>query len=497
VADSAMVSARVLEQPADQREVLRAAVLAGPVGFGGLDEQVTGRLWPVVADPEVIGQALAVVGHVDARRRVLTAAVTAMIVLGLCLFRRESAAVVTGRVTGRIPRTRIEGTPSAAGVSKARGRVPQQVMQEVFAISARVMPPTGAQCYTFGLLVTAIDGTVFDLADTDAMRARFTTPSKGRFPQARMVALVACGNRWILAARIDSSGVSEQVLADSLISELRPGTINLADRGFFSMDRWIRAAATGAHLLWRVKNGARSLPARLDQTLSDGSARVVLHESDAMLTRRRKTCGDKGLTRLAPVLARLVEFTVTSRDRTGQRTKTSRYRVLTTLLDHTRYPAGQIAALYAERWQIELVYGRLKTTLREPGTRLRGQTPELAYQELWALLTVYNALVRLAVSTAVDLNVDPDQVSFTAVLALTRNLLSADRGPCVNCGHHDPDPTITLITAIASQQLNRHDRQRNGPRTPTERRTQRTRDVTYEIAITPPDLPKNTKTAKV
>jgi IS4 transposase len=92
---------------------------------------------------------------------------------------------------------------------------------------------------------------------------------------------------------------------------------------------------------------------------------------------------------------------VTTRDRSGRPIKTSRYRVLTTLLDHHRYPAAQIAALYAERWQIELVYGRLKTTLREPGIRLRGQTPELAYQELWALLAIYNALVRLAVTTAV------------------------------------------------------------------------------------------------
>jgi hypothetical protein len=139
-----------------------------------LDERVTGRLWPVVADPEVIGRALTVVGHVDARRRVLTAAVTTMIVLGLCLFRRESVGVVTARVTARIPRARIEGTPSGTGVSKARGRVPAQVMEQVFTGSAQVMPQAGAQCYAFGLLVTAIDGTVFDLADTEAMRAGST-----------------------------------------------------------------------------------------------------------------------------------------------------------------------------------------------------------------------------------------------------------------------------------------------------------------------------------
>ncbi len=129
---------------------------------------------------------------------------------------------------------------------------------------------------------------------------------------------MACGNRWILAARIGSSGVSEQVLADSLINELRPDTINLADRGFFSMDRWIRAAATGAHLLWRVKNVARSLPARLEKTLPDASTWVMLHESDQMLARRRKTCDNKSLSRLQPVLARLVGFTVTSPDCSGR-----------------------------------------------------------------------------------------------------------------------------------------------------------------------------------
>lgn len=494
--DSAMTFPHAVPQPAGRQEVLRAAVIAGPAGFGALDEQVTGRLWPVVADPEVIGWALAVVGHADARRRVLTAAVTTLIVLGLCLFRRDSVAVVTARVTLRIPRTRVEGTPSAAAVSKARSRVSAAVLAQVFTAGARALPPAGPQCYAFGLLVTAIDGTVFDLADTAQMRQRFATPSGGRFPQARMVALVACGIRWILAARIDSSGVSEQALADGLISELRPGTVNLADRGFFSMDRWARGAATGAHLVWRVKNGARSLPARLAVVLADGSALVTLTESDQMLSRRRKTTGQARTPRLSPVTARLIEFIVTSRDRNGRAT-TSRYRVLSTLLDHERYPAGQIAALYAERWQIELTYARLKVTLREPGTRLRGQTPELAYQELWALLSVYNALVRLAVTTAVDLHIDPDAVSFAAVLALTRAHLTADRGPCINCGHHGPDPIDTLNAAIAGQPLNRHTRTRTGPRTTTQHRTQRTRDVTYEITIATPKLFKETKTAKV
>jgi hypothetical protein len=40
-----------------------------------------------------------------------------------------------------------------------------------------------------------LDGTVFDLANTEDMRAAFGTPSVGRHLQARMVTLVVYGTR--------------------------------------------------------------------------------------------------------------------------------------------------------------------------------------------------------------------------------------------------------------------------------------------------------------
>jgi hypothetical protein len=88
-----------------------------------------------------------------------------------------------------------------------------------------------------------------------------------------------------------------------LDAHLAPGTLNLADRNFFSMDRWLRFAATGAHLAWRVKNGASSLPARIIERLPDGSYLVRLHESDTMRTRRRKVGGDPHAERLPDTVA--------------------------------------------------------------------------------------------------------------------------------------------------------------------------------------------------
>ena len=134
-----------------------------------------------------------------------------------------------------------------------------------------------------------------------------------------------------------------------------------------------------------------------------------------MLARRRKTTGDPRAVRLSDVTARLVTFTVTVTDEAG-RARHSTFRVLTTLLDHQAHPATEIAQAYARRWQVELTYKTIKSTLRGGNRRLRGQAPELADQEIWGLLAVYNSLVDQAVAAAVDLGIDPHRISFTTVL---------------------------------------------------------------------------------
>jgi hypothetical protein len=465
-------------------------VVAGPGGTVEVNDVVLGGVLGGLADEAVIAAGLRAAGHVDQRSRVLTGVVTVVAIFGLCLFRRENYDLVLARVLAGSRRRVIDGgPPTGQALSTARARLAPDGMRTVFEQTAAVMPAAGPESYAFGLLLTAFDGTVFDLAATADIAARFATPSAGRFPQARLVTLVVCGTRWIVAARLGSSGLSEQHLVDQLLDTLLPGTLNLADRNFFSMARWARCAATGAHLAWRVKNGAKSLPARIVRVLPDGSATVRLHESDAMLTDRRAKTGDRSLPRLADILARLVEFTLTVTDSTG-RTRTSRFRILTTLLDHDAYPADQVAAVYAERWQVEIVYLRVKATLRGSGTRLRGQTPDLAVQEIWGLLTVYNALVGLAVAAAVVLGVDPDEISFAAVLALTRASAATDPG-CVQCGHRPDSPITDLVTAITAQPRNRTTRQRSSPRTKAQRQTERTRDVSYTITIVASNLPKD------
>jgi hypothetical protein len=58
---------------------------------------------------------------------------------------------------------------------------------------------------------------------------------------------------------------------------------------------------------------------------------------------------------------------------------------------------------------------------------LRGRTPALARQELWAYLAVYQAIRAIIVRAAAGAGLDPDQISFTATLNAAHRTLGTGR----------------------------------------------------------------------
>jgi Transposase DDE domain len=107
-----------------------------------------------------------------------------------------------------------------------------------------------------------------------------------------------------------------------------------------------------------------------------------------------------------------------------------RYRLITTLTDHRRFPAAALIRLYHERWEIESAFLALRHTLLNGRVLRSGDRPGVE-QELWALLTLYQ-LLRMAMVTAVETRpgTDPDRASFTTALEAARQELTAARGIC-------------------------------------------------------------------
>src|SRR6266851_3684371 len=309
------VPAEAGEEESRLRADLASRVLSGPgLWTDWLDDlDRRGLIEELLADG-VIDQAVAAAPHGHQLDRALNAKSTVLCVLAGCLFPGEGYDGIL-RIAFGLPGLGLKpGTkvPAGPGLSKARVLSGEQVMRRAFELdAARTDVELGIGATWHEMETTSFDGTTAELFSNDVLADAFGVPAGGPKPKVRIVAHVRTGSR-----------------------------------------RWIRFSATGAHLCWRVKNGARSVPFKMLKTLPDGSELVILHESDGMLSRRRRDTGDRTAPRLAGTVARLVQFTVVTRTRSG-RTKSSVIRVLTTLLDHAAFSTAGIAALYAERWQAE------------------------------------------------------------------------------------------------------------------------------------------------
>ncbi|MEU3756614.1 transposase, partial [Streptomyces olivoreticuli] len=127
------------------------------------------------------------------------------------------------------------------------------------------------------------------------------------------------------------------------------------------------------------------------------------------------------------VAIRVIEAALTVRANDGTTTTTS-LRLFTTLLDHQRYPASELAGLYHRRWQAETTYFGLKVTLRGRDRVLRSHHTDDARQELFALLVVYQAARLIAVDAATHAGLDPARISLAVTIRTARHTVITATG---------------------------------------------------------------------
>jgi hypothetical protein len=209
-----------------------------------------GLLEALLAD-DVIARALAEAPTGHKYDRVLDAQMTVICVLVACLFPGAGYDSVLATAFGLpgLKRRPGAGTPTGPAFSQARKLLGEQAMKRIFELDAAVPDADlGIGLLWKGLEVTAIDGTTMELDRNGMLDGESGTPADRARPLLRVVAHVRTASfRWIGGA-IGGYHDGENALADELEGSSGPGILNLADRGFFSMHRWIRFSGTGAHL---------------------------------------------------------------------------------------------------------------------------------------------------------------------------------------------------------------------------------------------------------
>jgi hypothetical protein len=306
---------------------------------------------------------------------------------------------------------RVASKEALSNARQRLGALPMQKLHEQMALpmAEKLLPGS----YFKDMLLVAFDGSTLALQDTAANAEEFGRSSNqngdSAWPLARFVALVECGTHLIFAASLGGYNDSEIHLAKSLIPRLRKGMLCMSDRLFPGYEIWKQFAASGSHLLWRAKN---SLPLEKFEVLPDGSYLAK------WLPKEERKKGSE------PVIVRVIEYRLTDPGLAEDNGEI--YRLITTILDPLVATAAELAALYPQRWEIEITIKEGKTILRKGRITLRSKIPELVKQEFWGMILAHYLVRKMMAQAALDKKRDPDELSYEGSIEIIK---STQTGP--------------------------------------------------------------------
>ena len=324
------------------------------------------------------------------RDRFWTPLQTAWTFLGQVLHAGSSCRAAVAMALGEQAAAGKESLPSQdpSAYCQARKRLPLEVLQAcVRRIGQRLREDVSATITWCGRRVWLVDGTSCSMPDTPDLQAAFSQPAGQApgcgFPVAKVVALFCWASGAVLEAAVGPLWMSELRLWRELGPMLSPGEIVLGDRFYCSFYDMVGVMRRGCDAVFRLHQ----------QRLEDFRRGRRLGKNDRQVTWRRPKwrARPRGMGRREwkalpkELTVRLVRFAVNI---PGFRCRT--ITVATTLLDSMVYPAEKIAALYRDRWLIELRFRDIKTTMGMEV--LRGKTADVVGKEIAMHLLAYNLI---------------------------------------------------------------------------------------------------------
>jgi hypothetical protein len=364
-----------------------------------------------------LDDAIVAAGAQEQRRRLLPARLVVALVIAMGLWARDGLRdVLANLVDGLRERDpapwRDWHPPAKSALTQARQRLGPRPLFLLFRrLAGPAAPPGLPGAFLFGLRLMAVDGSTLDLPDTPANARAFGRPTTdrgekvGAFPQLRLVWLVEAGTHVLCDLILRPYRAGEAPAARRLLRSVGAGMLVMWDRGLHSYEMLQGARARRAEFLGRVGKAIVLAP---DELLRDGSFLAYVYPSPKH--RRRRAGG---------ILVRVVEYAIDDPARPG---RAERYRLITSLLDPTEYPAATLAAEYHQRWEGEGTAAEVKVHQadRRPAPHVRSRRPREVVQEVYGLALAHLAIRLTMVEAAARAHLDPDRLSFTGTLRILR-----------------------------------------------------------------------------
>lgn len=360
---------------------------------------------------DAIEQAISSVKAGENRKRALPSHLVVCLIIAMSLWSKASMRTALKNLVDGLSEAWVRvgqywKVPCKSSITEARMRVGPQVMSRLFH---QVVRPLATQktpgAFLGGLRVMAVDGTVFDVPDSEANARVFGYPgsrnnTQAAFPKVRLVLLIEAGTHLIVDALMCPYRIGERVRVKKLLRSVTPGMLLMWDRGLHSYAMVQATLAQKCDYLGRVPKNVKF---QVEKVLDDGSYL-------SWIAADRKS-QKKGGTKIG---VRVIEYTI---DTDGE---PQIYRLVTSLTDIVLFPALLLATEYHRRWEVESTIDELKVHLIGHKTPIRSQTPRGVVQEIYGWLLGHWAVRSLMFEVALHANISPLGLGFTGTLNVVR-----------------------------------------------------------------------------
>jgi hypothetical protein len=305
---------------------------------------------------------------------------------------------------------------STASYCTARKKLDEQMLSEIFEHTADRLDKIPVSGLLNNRRVIVVDGTGVSMPDTPGNQEVWPQSASQKpgcgFPTARICACFSLESGALLSYAIGNKKSSELPLFRKQWKMFKQCDIFLGDKGFCSYFDIANLAKQGVDSVITL---ARRTP------VSAAGSLKKLGDNDLLIKWERPTYNSilsysKDAWEELPkeLLLRQIKVTVTC---PGFRTQG--FYIVTTLLDAKQYPAEQIADLYFKRWDVELFFRDIKTTMGMD--ILRCQTPEMIRKEILMHFIAYNCVRRLMCEAAEEASLDVRIVGFKGSIQALRS----------------------------------------------------------------------------
>lgn len=336
---------------------------------------------------------------------------------------------------------------SDSALSERRQSLGTEPWKDALHVALRPLadPTLHPSAFYKGLRLVGVDGTTLNVGNTPVMKTQ-KVKTRSRRGQAAFfrigcAALVELGTHSPLAVRIGEHEESEGALAGSVVEELTEKDLLIADR-YYGSGKWTaRLLGLPNQPLFLIRVQKR-LKATTIERFKDGSRLVAVKDPESTM----------------PILLREISGRVR---RPGKRWV--KVRFWTNLFDPILYPAQELIALYAMRWEQEIAFREIKEHLHHEPI-LQSHTLKTAVQEICALFMAQAIICGARSAVGERCSVPIMQVSYLKTLNACRCICWLLSLPGVNLTANQMGKVIRAVEKDLARQLSPPRRRRSCPR---------------------------------